>query len=406
MRSVLLLTHYYAPEVGAAQTRLRETVGELRDLGWRVTVVAPIPHYPLGVVPTGYRWWRPRREVIDGTPVVRLPVLARGGDRFFDRLASQASFALASAAATALARRHDVLLIESPPLFLAGAGRVVATIADRPYVLHVADPWPDFPIAMGYLDSKIAQRLAYALERFAYRRAKAITTVTPTLVGMLSAKSGAHGKVHHLPNAVDVERFGNSMTRAEARRKMGWDPNRFTVVYAGTVGKAQGLRTLIDAAAQVGDTASIHVIGDGVERDELDAAAAASGARALTFHRAMPRDAIPVALAAADAALVMLRDGPLYEASLPTKLVEAMAAGRAVVVAARGLSASIVGSAGAGYVAEPENATDLARAIGEAAVDPERDVRGDRGRAVVTESYDRAVVVRHLSDLLERAAAT
>lgn len=405
MRSVLLLTHYYAPEVGAAQTRLRETVGELRALDWRVTVLAPVPHYPLGVVPAGYRWWRPQREVIDGTPVVRFPVLARGGDRFADRIASQASFALASAAAIALTRRHDVLLVESPPLFLAGAGRALAAMADRPYVLHVADPWPDFPIAMGYLNSRLAQRLAYALERFAYRGAAAITTVTPTLVAMLSEKPGARGKVHHLPNAVDVERFRTAITRADARRKMGWDLDRFTVVYAGTVGKAQGLRTLIDAAAEVGDAASIHVIGDGVERDELDAAAVASGARALTFHRAMPRDAIPDALAAADAALVMLRDGPLYEASLPTKLVEAMAAGRAVIVAARGLSANIVGSAEAGYVAEPENAADLARAIGEAAVDPERDARGDRGRAVVTKSYDRALVVRQLSALLERTAS-
>lgn len=404
MRSVLLVTHYYPPEVGAAQTRLSETVHELRNLGWRVTVVAPIPHYPLGIVPPGYRWWRPARELIDGVPVIRLPVLARGGDRFVNRIASQASFALVSVAAAAVARRHDVVLVESPPLFLAGAGRLVATLTGRPYVLHVADPWPDFPIAMGYLDSKFARRLAYALERFSYRGAAAITTVTPPLVEMLDAKPGAHGKVSYLPNAVDVARFRRDIGRAEARRRLGWDPNAFTVVYAGTVGKAQGLRTLIDAAGQVGDLASIHVIGDGVERDELDAAAANSGLGSLTFHRPMQRDEIPIALAAADVGLVMLRDGPLYEASLPTKLVEAMAAGRAVVVAARGLAASIVESAGAGYVAVPEDPGDLARVIGEAAADPERDARGDRGRALVSESYDRPLVVRRLAGLLERVA--
>jgi len=405
MRSVLLVTHYYPPEVGAAQTRLSETVRELRALGWRVTVVAPIPHYPLGVVPPGYRWWRPVREKIDGVPVVRLPVLARGGDRFLNRIASQASFALASAAAGALARRHDVMLVESPPLFLAGAGRVVATLARRPYVLHVADPWPDFPIAMGYLNNDVARRLAYALERFAYRGAAAITTVTPPLVAMLDAKPGAHGKVTYLPNAVDIARFRPGIGRAEARRRMRWEPDRLIVVYAGTVGKAQGLSTLIDAARQVADLASIHVIGDGVERDELHAAAADAGIRSLTFHRPMPRNLIPVALAAADVGLVMLRDGPLYEASLPTKLVEAMAAGRAVVVAARGLAASIVESAGAGYVAKPEDPDDLARVIGVAAADSGRDARGDRGRAIVSASYDRPLIVRRLSDLLERVAA-
>ena len=51
--AVLLLTHYFHPEVGAAQTRLRETVAGLQDRGFRVTVVAPIPSYPLGMVPLG-----------------------------------------------------------------------------------------------------------------------------------------------------------------------------------------------------------------------------------------------------------------------------------------------------------------------------------------------------------------
>ena len=404
MTRVMLLTHYYPPEVGAAQTRLSETVAQLRHLGVAVTVVAPIPHYPHGVVPPAYRWWRPRRERIDGTSIARLPVIARGGDRFADRIASQLSFALTSHASIEVARRHDVVLVESPPLFTAGAGRVIATLAGRPYVLHVADPWPDFPIAMGYLESPTARRLAFALERFAYAGAEAITTVTPPLVELIASKPGTTGKVVHLPNAVDVARFESVPARADARRRMGWDPDRFTVVYAGTLGAAQGMRTLIAAAGRITEPVAFHLIGDGVEEADLRAQADAAGATSVTFHRPLPRSEIPVALAAADAALVMLRDGPLYEASLPTKLVEAMAAARAVIVAARGTAAELVRGQRAGYVATPEDPEDLARAIREAAADPDRDERGERGRALARADYDRPAVVQRLAGILERAS--
>jgi glycosyltransferase involved in cell wall biosynthesis len=399
---IMLLTHYYPPEIGAAQTRLSETVAELQHLGHTVTVVAPIPHYPHGRVPAGYHSWRPLREH-RGAPTVRLPVLARGGDRFANRVASQASFAVTSVASAGLARRHDVVLVESPPLPLAVSGRIIARAASRPYVLHVADPWPDFPIAMGYLRNEGLRRLAYAMEAFAYSGASAITTVTPMLVELLNRKPGAIGKVRHLPNSVSVDRFEAAPDREESRRRLGWDPSVFTVVYAGTLGAAQGMGTAIEAARRVREPMSIRLIGDGIERADLERRAHESGARWVSFDAPIPRSEVPRALAAADAGLVMLRDGPLYEASLPTKLVETMAAGRAVVVAARGTAASIVESSGAGYVVPPEDAASLAEALVTACHDPQRDARGERGRLAVRRSYDRPVVIRRLASILADA---
>lgn len=406
MTRVLLLTHYYPPELGAAQTRLSETVRGLRRLGMRVSVAAPIPHYPAGVVPTGYLWWRPRRESIEGVPIWRLPVLPRGGDRFLDRIASQASFALTAMSTVHLARRHDVILVESPPLFLAASGRMIARAAGRAYVLHVADPWPDFPIAMGYLRGRTARDLAFRLERFAYEGASAITTVTPGLVELLAAKPGGGEKVVLVPNAVDVDRFAAAPDRATARSLLGWSPEAFTIVYAGTLGAAQGMRTVIDAATLIDGQVSIRLIGDGVERAKMEAYARSRGGGGVSFHAPMARDDVPLALAAADAGLVMLRDGPLYEMSLPTKLVEAMASGRAVIVSAQGTAASMVESVDAGYIAAPGDPAALAAAIRRAMADPDRDRRGERGQALMRADYDRPRVVQRLAAVLEGAAGT
>ena len=160
---LLLLTQYYAPEIGAAQTRLQETVAGLQDRGIQVTVVAPVPSYPLGRIPAGFDWWHPARQLLSGVRIIRMPSIPLPGSDIAHRIVGHATFALSSVAAVGLADRVDVALVESPPLLLA-LPAVALAASGIPYVFHVADPWPDFPIAMGYLQSPVARRAAYALE--------------------------------------------------------------------------------------------------------------------------------------------------------------------------------------------------------------------------------------------------
>jgi glycosyltransferase involved in cell wall biosynthesis len=401
---LLILTQYYAPETGAAQTRLAATALGLMERGLDVTVLAPAPSYPSGIVPGGYSSWRPTVERIDRVRVVRLPSIIVPGARISRRIVGQATFAAATLAAVALAPRYDVALVESPPLLLGIPARVLAA-AGLPYVFHVADPWPDFPIALGYLRSPIARRAAFALEALAYRGASAITTVSPPLVQLLQAKPSAAGKVSHIPNTVDVARFATTDRRARrkrARDELGWNAE-FTAVYAGTVGLAQGLDTLVDAAALVTTPMSIRIYGDGVEREAL-ARRATNGVATVTFHDPVPAARVPDVLAAADVGLVMLKRGGLYEASLPTKLLEAMAAGLPVVVSADGLAARIVTDSDGGFRAPAEDAAGLARALDRAAADPDRAGRANRASAYVAEHYDRSMTLDRLAGLLQAVA--
>lgn len=400
---ILLLTQYYHPERGAAQTRLRETVAGLRGRGFGVTVVAPTPSYPMGIVPIGYARWRPSREQIDGVSVVRLPAVIIRGAGMSRRLVGHGTFAAAAIASIAIADRHDVALIESPPLFLGATARALRA-AGVPYVFHVADPWPDFPIALGYLRTPLERRLAFALEDVAYRGAAAITTVSQGLVDMLSAKASAAGKVHLIPNGADLNRFHPALTPSAARRLLGWE-DVFTIVYAGTVGLAQGVGSLLEAARSLDDGIRVRIVGDGVERDALEARAAEIGLGNVVFDGSVPAADVPLMLAAADAGLVMLRQGPLYDDSLPTKLVETMAAGRPVVVSANGLAARIVASSGTGYVAAAEDAPALAQAIQACRADTSRADRGAAARVLAEGTYERGAILDRLATILQTAAA-
>ena len=247
---------------------------------------------------------------------------------------------------------------------------------------------------MGYLRSGLERRIAFGLEDFAYRGAAAITTVSEGLVDLLTAKASAAGKVHLMPNGADLRRFDPGVEPAAARRQLGWD-EAFTIVYAGTVGLAQGVGSLLEAARNVDNGIRIRIVGEGVEKGALETRASELGLANVVFMGSVPTVEIPLMLAASDAGLVMLRQGPLYDDSLPTKLVETMAAGRAVIVSADGLPARIVESSGAGYVAGAEDPVGLARAIEACRTD---DGRGRRGRRLVPEPSGTSSGVRSSTD--------
>ncbi|HYN68590.1 MAG TPA: glycosyltransferase family 4 protein [Candidatus Eisenbacteria bacterium] len=401
---VLFLTHYYPPEVGAPQTRLLETAAGLAALGHTVRVLTGPPHYPDGIVRPGYRAWQPSIELVDDVRVRRLPMWPRPNGGFLDRTIDQGSFAATAMTAVGDVRWADVVLVESPPLFLGATAAWHRLVTRRPYVFHVADPWPDFPIAMGALRNPIARRVAFRLEALAYRNASFITTVTQGLVDLLERKPTARGKVRLVPNGVDVTRFDPARRADAARAALGWPAAKLHLVYAGSVGLAQGLGTLLEAVAPLREHGVVvHVVGDGFERNELERRARERGMSHVRFEPALPAARIPDVLAAADGVLVLLRSGPLYEHSLPTKLLEGMAAGRPIVISAAGEGARIVAEGGAGLTAPPEDAAALRDAIKRLA-HADRPMLGAAGRRIA-EQYDRRVIVRKLAGILAEAAS-
>jgi glycosyltransferase involved in cell wall biosynthesis len=401
---VTLLTHYYAPEVGAPQTRLRATAGLIRDLGHEVRVITGHPHYPTGRVPAGYRALSFRRDMIDGIPVQRLPVLARANRGFLDRVLDQGSFALSAVAAVGLIAKADVVVVESPPLFLGLTARFHRAFAHRPYIFHVADPWPDFPIEMGVLRGRWPIAMARWIETRAYSGAALITTVTPALVARLERNPAARSKVRLLENGVDIDRFDPKRDPAGARRELGWEEATLTLAYVGTVGLAQGVETLVDAVAGLEELGVVlHIVGDGADRQQLVTDAKEKGLRNVHFHSAVSAEHVPAVLAAADAVVVMLRRGPLYEESLPTKLIEGLAAGRPIIVSASGWPAAIVSEGGAGFTSPPEDAVALRQSILRCLRVTDRRAIGRNGRGLAVARFDRRAIVKKLDEYLSYA---
>jgi glycosyltransferase involved in cell wall biosynthesis len=296
-----------------------------------------------------------------------------------------------------------VVVVETPPLFLAGAAIAYAKAKRARLVLNVADLWPDSAIELGALNSPVAIRGARVVERAAYRSAAAITCPTEGIVEVLEGRPESAGKAVLMRPAVDLDRFearaGESSSRAADA------PLR--VLYAGTVGLAHGLGTLLDAAellaARGGPAVEVTIAGDGADGPALRERLERGGLDNVRMLGAVPADRIPGLYAESDVAVVMLRDVPLFHGALPTKMLEAMAAARPVVLAARGEAARVLEGAGAGVTVVPEDSAALAGAFADLAADPRRrGALGAAGRRAVEREFGRGPWLDRWQELLDR----
>jgi glycosyltransferase involved in cell wall biosynthesis len=297
-----------------------------------------------------------------------------------------------------------VILVESPPLFDAIGGRLLARMKRCPYVFIVADIWPESAIQLGMLRNRLLIRLSEWLEWSTYRRARAVWAVTAGIRQTLVQRGLPEKKVFLLPNGVDTEKF-QPLSKAQARAELGWEAG-FILLYAGTIGLAQGLGSVLDAAEQLRNYPDIRVVfvGEGATKAELVAEARRRNLTNVTFLSSQPHDRMPLILAASDACLVALRKLPLFEGALPSKLYEVMACARPIVLAVAGEARQlIVEQAGAALYVEPESASALAQAVLQLREQPELARQlGQRGRAFVTAHFDR----NHLVQILEERLLT
>jgi len=396
---VAILTQYFPPEVGAAQSRLAGLARRLAERQHDVYVLAPMPSYPQGRIYPGYGGVL-RREERDGVRIIRTFVYATRG-LGWHRMASYLSFALSAIlpGATALPRL-DYLITQSPPLLLGPSGYLLSRLTGGRWVFNVSDLWPESGVRLGALHAGAGLRLARALEAFCYRQAWLVTGQSHEILQDITARFPGRAS-YYLPSGVDTEQFSPAARSARARQVLAPD-GRCIAIYVGLHGVAQGLDQVVEAAALLQRQGGLGVVfvGDGLEKDRLIRRGAALGLTNVRFLPPRPHEEVPALLASADIALVPLRCH--IPGAVPSKLYEAMAAGLPVVLAADGEAAQIVREADAGVVVRPGDPAGLARALRDLAerADKRQDL-GRRARQACEAQFSRKAILDRFIDFLE-----
>lgn len=395
-----ILTQYYPPEIGAPQRRLSSLAGHFVQAGHEVEVLAAMPNYPLGRIYDGYGGVL-RHETRDGVRVTRTFIYPTQRTSFTHRLANYFSFVASSAVAGTVSLGHpDYLMVESPPLFLGLSGMWLRRVRHTRVIFNVSDLWPETAVRLGVVrEGSIIHRVSTWLERRCYRDAWLVTGQSKEIVAGIEAVAPGT-RTYHLSNGVDSSEFGAERATSDARRTLG--DGRCITLYAGLHGIAQGLNQILDVAAalQGEDGPDFVFLGDGPKKAELQQAAKDRGLEHVRFLDARPSNELAPLLAAADILVVPL--GYAIPGAVPSKLYEAMASAKPIVLVAGGEPASIVESSGAGLVVPPGDTPGLAGALRRLRDDPAlRDELGSNGRRAACQLYDRTAIARRFISYLE-----
>lgn len=409
---VLYLHQFFMTRAGTGGTRSYEFARRLVAAGHEVTMVT-----------SGDGGER----TVDGIRVVE----ARGGYSdyvrathvgYARRLLAFARFALSAAVAALRGPRPDVVFATSPPLTMALPAIVAARRWRAPLVFEVRDLWPEAPIQMGALRSPLARRIARWLERTVYRSASEIVALSPGMRDGIVAAGGDPERIALIPNASDLDLFSPALDPGDLRARLGLASDDFVCAYFGTMGEANDLTQVVEAAALLdaggvdatpggagadgGERRVVFVLqGDGKRRAALEADVRRRRLGNVVFAPAGDKRAAARLAAASDACMTIFKDVPILATNSPNKLFDTFAAGRAAIVNTDGWQRVLVEEHEAGVFARPGDAADLADKVAALRDDPERTRRyGDNARALAEREFDRDLLAERLRGVLERAA--
>ena len=400
---ILIIHQNFVDHQHPGGTRHLDVAARLVQKGHDVTIVASQVDYL-----TGRRIADRGVEVYSGVKVVRayaLPSVQRG---LIWRTISYLSFLPCSFWTAMKAGPVDLVLGTTPPIFQLPSTWLVARLRRAPFVLEVLDLWPEFAIGMGVLKNRLLIWLARRVEWFFYRVAQQLVVNSPAYRDYLIRGGIAAHRVTFIPNGVDPDLFMPDSQGQDVRGRLGLN-QRFVVTYAGALGMANDLDTVIRAAEILGDDRQICFLlaGDGKERDRLEKEVRRRGLHNVCFAGFFPKDRVRDVLAASDVCLATLRDIPEFRTPFPNKVFDYMAAGRAIILAIDGVIREVVEAAGSGIFVPPGDAQALARAVRRLKSDPDtRAAMARAGREYVIQHYHIQLQADRFENVFGQALAT
>jgi colanic acid biosynthesis glycosyl transferase WcaI len=400
---IVIVTQWYPPEPAVLMHELAET---LQTLGHTVHVLTGFPNYPSGRLYPGYRLRPWTRDTAGTVPLVRVMLYLDHSRSQVRRALNYISFALSAALlAPVLVPRPDVVFAYHPPLTVGAAAVWLSRIWRAPLVYQIQDMWPDTLAATGMVRSRQILRAIGALASWVYARASAICVISKGFRENLIRKGVPPERVRVISNWVDTSNYRPVAPDAELGKRLGLH-GRFNVMFAGNIGEAQALETVLDAAELLRDLPDVQfvIVGDGVARQRLEDAVKEREIHTVRFLGPYPGDGMPSLYAHADALLVHLKDDPLFRITIPHKIFAYMASGKPVIAALAGDGADIITEAQAGVVCTPQDPAALARAVRTLrALTPEQRRRlADSGRKAIHDSFTREMIIGQIESVLQQ----
>ena len=357
---LLVVSQYFWPE----DFQINDICRELVRRGHGVTVLCGTPNYPSGRTFAGHGWFRRTREVFEGVEIVRIPQIARGARSRIRLAANYLSYALMASLLGPFRCRgcYDAILVfQVSPATMGVPSVVMKLVKGAPILYWVQDPWPETLAATGAIRARWLLWLVDVLVRRLYKASRFVLIQSRSFRGHVESRGIRSDRILYLPNT--AEPFYVPLAREKAHAALVAVPGGFRVMFAGNIGSAQALPTILSAAELTRDRLDVQwvIVGDGSMRswvaDQVQRRGLTETVHVLGRY---PPEEMPKLFAGVDALLVTLRRDPVFALTIPSKVQSYLAAGKPIIGSLDGEGAAIIREAGAGPCGPAEDADALA----------------------------------------------
>ena len=398
---ILFLTDNFPPEVNAPANRTFEHCREWVREGTEVTVITGAPNFPVGKVFPGYRNRFYQEEWMDGIRVIRVWTYITANEGFLKRILDYMSFGLMAFFA-GLRIKTDLIVATSPQFFTAVAGRWLSLFKRTKWVMEVRDLWPESILAVGAMKRGPAIRYFEWLEKRLYRSANHIIVVTDTFKEKIAGKGIPREKISVFKNGANLQNYHPASRNDSLLRELGLQ-DKFIVAYIGTHGMAHALNFILDAIKPLEKKCPdlfFLFIGDGAEKKNLLTQARELQLQNAHFLDSVPKERVPEYLSLMDVSLVNLRRSETFTTVIPSKIFEAAAMEKPILLGLEGETKDIIEKYGAGVCFVPEDQDSFYQMLNKIR-SPEIYESAKQGARRLIRDFDRLQIARQMLDCLK-----
>ncbi len=402
---IAYICQYFVPEPSAPSTRISELAQEWVKDGHEVTVLTGMPNHPNGIVLDEYRGKIIADEKIVDVNVLRSWLYATPNEGILRKTLSHLSFMI-STVMLSLPRLNkiDVIIVSSPTFLSAFAGLLISKIRRVPFVFEVRDLWPAVFVDLGILSNVFLIRVLESWEMFLYTQAALVVTVTKSFRSKLIERGLPAEKIVVVSNGAAVNRFKPGDKNDDLCSDLGIS-GKFVVSYIGAHGISQGVATIMEAATTLKyrDDIVFMLVGDGAMKKDMVTIKSDYNLQNVVMLPAQSKEHIPDLYRASDVCIVPLRDVPLFDSFVPSKMFEIMSCGIPIIGSVNGEAREILEISGSAMIVSPESVSELTDSILWMVENPQkRKMMGISGRPFVCEHYDRTMLAKKYIGHLKR----
>lgn len=404
-KHILVVSQYFYPEA----FRINDMCKEWVDRGYKVTVVTGIPNYPEGKFYKGYGLFKKRKETWNGIDIIRIPLVSRGRGRLRLML-NYFSFVFFGFFWRIFTRikPDEVFIYEVSPVIQAKIGTGLAKRRKIPCSIYVLDIWPETVQTMLGIQGGFMINYIDKTVRKIYRRCDRIFISSRKYEDSIKQRCDNPEKIIYWPQYAETFYVPKPLPENKEEYKVRKD-DKFNVLFAGNIGYAQGLGTLVSTAKLFKENGindvNFILVGNGRYKQTLLKLVEDNGvAEWFTFKDRVPAQEISDYFAETDVSLVSLGVNPIYELTLPAKLQSCLACGKPVLVCANGEIQNVVNEADCGYCVSAENDKELYECIIKMKAFPksEMDKMSENAVKYCAEHFDKNKLMNQMDEYFNR----